>query len=198
MAGMGNRAEMARMQISLTGTDVRVGRSSGFTLIELTVALAIIVIVTGAAVISVSAGVTDAKMRSGCRMTASVLNYARSHAVTTGKTTRVAFVEGRTIEVEEQVANTTGDSSSDDSQFKILTTSAGKAEGLPDGIGVTRLVKRSGAQDENWIEFDKLGQTEPAVVELADTSNMKRYVVVDPITGRCRVETDIDEVVNGW
>ena len=190
------------MKISSTGTDPRSDEISGFTLIELLVAMAIILIVTGVALISVAAGLGDAKMRSGCRMTASVLNYARSHAVSTGNNTRVVFDNGRLIEVEENTntpSTTLSTTASEgDNGYTMLSTSAGKPQALPDGIGVTRLVKRSGTTDDNWIEFDKFGQAEPAVVELTDSDMKKRYVVVDPITGRCRIEMNVDEIIEGW
>lgn len=190
MEEMENRAGTARMQTSSTGINRRV---SGFTLIELCVALAIIVIVSGVAMVSLTGGVADAKMRSGCRMVASSLNYARSFAVSSGKKTRVVFEDGRRIVVE----TSTPDSATGEEQFTVLTTGAGKSHILPDGLGVTRLVKKSGTQDENWVEFDKSGQSEPCVVEMTGNDMKKRYVVVDPITGRCRIETDVDEVING-
>ena len=182
------------MPILLTG----INRRRGFTLIELMVVLAIMVIVSAIAVISVQPILSDAKMRSGCRMVASILNYARSHAVTTNSAARVVFVEGRSIEVDVYTDSSTSQGSSSssgstaDKELTPLTTSASHCV-LPDGVTVTQIIKPGGVGDENWLEFSGLGQVEQAVIELTTDRGQKRYVAVDQITGRCRIRTEEEQ-----
>lgn len=181
--------ETVRIQTSSTGISRRSVRGhSGFTLIELIVALAIVIIMSGIALLSMGPMLRDAKMRSSCRIVASMLNYARSRAAATNSTVRVVFNQDRSIEVD--IAN--DDPTSADA-FRQLTTPAGKHRNLTDGVAITRIVKANGVEDEAWVEFSKLGQADQTVIQLTDNSGQNRYVIVDPITGRCRVEMNVDD-----
>jgi len=153
------------------------------------VVLVIIVIMSAVVVVSVQPILRDAKMRAGCRMVASTLNYARSHAVTTNSATRVIFDQGQNVEVDISV-----DDGSGGKQLTPLTTEAGRRYSLPEGIQVTRVAKPGDAQEENGLEFSRLGQSDEAVIELTDERGQKRYVAVDPITGRCRIRTYEEEL----
>lgn len=174
------------MPMSTTG--IKPGRN-GFTIIELMVVLVIIALMTGTVVVAMGPALRDAKMRSACRIVASSLNYARSHAVTTGMTTRVVFDRGRSVEVE--VIQENPDTGTE--EIISVTTSSGRRHGFPDGVEVSGIIKTDTVEeDENWVEFTKLGQAEDAIIELTDADKQKRYVVIDPITGRCRVQTSED------
>jgi prepilin-type N-terminal cleavage/methylation domain-containing protein len=183
------------MPISSTGTNLR----RGFTLIELMVVLAIMVIVSGIAVISMQPILSDARMRSGCRMVASMLNYARSHAVTTNSPARVLFVEGKSIEIDvysdsssKSQATSSSASGTGERELTPLTTSSSHCV-LPDGVTITRISKPGGIGDENWLEFGGLGQAEQAVIELTTDHGQKRFVAVDQITGRCRIRNEEEQ-----
>ncbi len=193
------------MPILSTGTS----RHRGFTLIELMVVLAIMVIVSAVAVISVQPILADARMRSGCRMVASIINYARSHAVTTNSVARVVVVDGKSIEIDVYAdsmlqgassstaggvsqGSSTSAGGTENRALTPLTTSSSHCV-LPDGVTVTQISKPGGIGDENWLEFSGLGQAQQAVIELATDRGQKRYVAVDQITGRCRVRTEEEQ-----
>lgn len=167
----------------------------GFTIIELMVVMAIMAIMTGVVMVAMRPALRDAKMRSACRITASSLNYARSYAATTSMTTRVLFDQGRSVEVQvDQIVPTDNaqggqTDSSDNMQVKNLTTAAGRRHIFPEGIEISRVIKADTDENENFVEFTKLGEAEEAIIELTDTEGQKRYVMVDSITGRCRVQT---------
>lgn len=164
----------------------------GFTMIELMVALAITVIVSSIAILSMTSALHDAKLRSACRTTASMLNYARSRAAAMNTSLRVVFNQDQTVEI---------DSSSVDQkngvQWTLLTTSVGNRRTLPGGVAVTKLVKANGVENENWVEFSKLGQADQTLIQLTDNSGQNRYIIVDPITGRCRIEMNVDDTMFG-
>jgi len=156
----------------------------GFTLVELLVVLVIMVVISGVVTVAMGPSLRDARMRSACRMVASSLNYARSYAATSGKPARVLFYEnGRRLRVEVP-----DDTSEGGRNMRELTTSAGRRRNLPEDVVVNRIVKVGSSQGTDYIEFDKLGQAEAAVIEIIDTGGgNKMYAVVDSITGRSRV-----------
>ena len=160
----------------------------GFTTIELLVVLLIIVIMSGVAAVSMAPALRGARMRSGCRVVAAALNYARSFAVTDNVTARVVFNRGRTVQVLAVTADSSG------SQFAApLTTVAGKRQSLPDGVRISACAKTTGATQENWVDFEGSGQAEGALIEVTDRDGQKNFIEVDPITGRCAIRSYEDE-----
>jgi len=113
------------MPILSTGIPSSVPYRRGFTLIELMVALAIMMIMTGIAVVAIGPSLRDARLRSGCRMVASACNYARSRAVSTNTSARVFFDQGRTVEVDTVALVDSTDPNSG-TQAVPLTTAAGR------------------------------------------------------------------------
>lgn len=160
----------------------------GFTLIELMVVLVIIVIMSSIAVLSMQPALRDAKMRSACRMVASSLNYARSRAVATNNQIRVVFGQDQSVELQESEKDDSGNQ-----QWDLVTTSAGGRYYLPESIEVSRVSKSDNVEDENWLEFSGMGQAEDARIEMTDDKDLKKYIDVDSITGRCRIRTYDEE-----
>lgn len=156
-------------------------RKRGFTLIELMVVLAILVIISGVAVISIGPALRDAKVRSACRIVASTINYARSRAVTTNSAVRVVFDSasvGVCVPVEDSSVN----------EWRMLTTSAGKRHSLPEGVEIAGVAKTASVENGEWIEFSGSGEADGASIEVSDAAGTSKFVIVDSITGRCRVE----------
>lgn len=188
------------MRISSTGTRRQLGcltDRDGYTLMELMVTLAIIVIMSAAIMPPIQRTLRDAKMRSACRIVASTLNYARSNAVTMQVTTRVVFDQGLSVEVDVPATPATPDqgpvadrSAGGAQEWRALATPAGIRRNLPEGVVMTQVLKSSGVNDEDWLEFTKLGQADQALIVLTDQTGQNRYVGVDPITGRCRIMMD--------
>lgn len=187
---------MAWMPTSPTGTRF----SRGFSLIELMVVLAIVVIMGAVAMVSMQPVLRDSRMRSGCRMIASTLNYARSHAVTTHRPVRVVFTDEDRVEVYVYQDKT--DSGADGvsaasvgvsgKELVSLNTSAAHCT-LPEGVSVTQVSKAGGVGDENWLELGALGEVDQAIIELSDQHGEKKYVALDRITGRCQIRSDEEQ-----
>ncbi|MHB0998426.1 MAG: prepilin-type N-terminal cleavage/methylation domain-containing protein [Armatimonadota bacterium] len=165
------------MRISVTGNDLQLS-NRGFTILELLVVLVIMVMMTGIAAISIGPGIREAKMRTACRMIISALTYARSNAVSTGVISRAVFNDGKSTSVEIYEQN----------QKRTLSTSSGKVRYLPEGIEITDISKSSGG-NEDWIEFNSLGQAESAVIKVESDSGIEKYIAVDAFTGLCRMIT---------
>ncbi len=168
------------------------------------VALVIVVVMSGIAALAMGPALRDARMRAGCRMVASAINYARSHAASTNATTRVVFEDDHSVEVGvmadasdtatgSDTSGTSDDANANQQQLTVLTTAAGKHQTLPDGVRITSISKAGNVVDDNWLEFSKLGETDKALIELSDRDGQKKYVSVDPITGRCKIRSYEDE-----
>ena len=161
------------------------------------VALVIVVVMSGIAALAMGPALRDARMRAGCRMVASAINYARSHAASANTTTRVVFEDDHSVEVgvmsDASDTSGTSDDTNGDQQLTVLTTAAGKHQTLPDGVHITSISKAGNVVDDNWLEFSKLGETDKALIELSDRDGQKKYVSLDPITGRCRIRSYEDE-----
>lgn len=159
-------------------------RTTGFTMVELLVVMAIMAIVSGAVTLSLGPALQDARLRSGSRMVLGALNFARSHAVTSRNCTRVIFdMERNGIEVEELINDSEGSAT-----IKPVNTPSGRFRRLPEGIRIERLRKPDGVNDESWISFTELGQGENALVDIADSHGRRRVIAVESITGRSRIE----------
>jgi Tfp pilus assembly protein FimT len=180
-------------------------------MIELMVVLAIIVIMSGVVALAMQPALRDARIRGGCRMIASELNYARSFAVSKQSDARVVFtqssgsqgqnsaaqVERMEVDIPSQSTTPTGAADSptgsaassalnESQQWTPLTTTAGRPRNLPDGIVIAQIAKSDGTTD-NWVDFTDQGTAESVMIVVTDQDQQKRYLVVDQITGRCRI-----------
>ncbi len=156
-------------------------------MIELMVVLVIAVVMSTVVAMSMQPALQDAKMRSACRMVASSLNYARSHAAATNTRTRLVFDQNDNIETVETHVYKTDDSGTED--WQVVTTAAGKHYNLPEGITISQITKPGTEDNENWVEFTGTGQVEETRIELTDGKDQLKYVSVDPMTGRCQVRS---------
>ena len=192
---MVRKVEPALTRMLRTGTSGASRHRPGFTTIELLVVLVIVVIMSGLAALSMGPALADARMRAGCRMVASAINYARSHAASSNTTTRVVFEDDHSVEVAVVADSTTATQDTNaDQQMTVLTTAGGKHQTFPDGVRITGIAKAGNVVDENWLEFSKLGETDKTLIELSDAHDQKKYVALDPITGRCKIRNYEDEI----
>ena len=164
----------------------RTGTKRGFTTIELMVVMVIFVLMSTAVVVSMAPALSDARLRSGTRMIVSVLNYARSYAVAHQTETRVVFdrIENG-IMVEAKMRDEKGEEG-----LVPLTTSVGKYRRLPRGLELAPVEKPGTDEEEDFIGFTQIGQSERAAVVITDSKGRLRRIIVDGITGRCMVESD--------
>ncbi|MHB9023283.1 MAG: prepilin-type N-terminal cleavage/methylation domain-containing protein [Armatimonadota bacterium] len=163
----------------------------GFTLIELMVVLAIMVVMSGMVAVSLAPAMADARMRNACSMVISMMGYARSYAAARQTETRVVIAETRDgLEVRVREANEEGDE-----ELAQVLTPSGRYRSLPDGISVESVWKPSAEEEQLFCGFTPLGQTDEATITLVDKEGRRRLIHLDPITGRCKVEIDNEETM---
>jgi len=150
------------------------------------VVMIIFVLMSAVVVVSMSPALSDARLRTGTRMIVSVLNYARSYAIAHQTETRVVFdrIENG-IMVEARMKDEKGVES-----LVPLTTSVGKYRKLPNGLVLDPVEKPGTDEEEDFIGFTQVGQSERAAVVITDSKERQRRITVDGITGRCVVESD--------
>ena len=159
------------------------GTKRAFTTIELTVALAIMVVMSTLVVVSMGPALREARLRSGCRMIVSALNYARGYAVTRQTYTRVVVDEaGCGVSVEARVRD-----QNDEERLVPVTTPSGRYRRLPREVVVADVRKLGTDRDERFVGFSQLGQADNAVIRVVDVRGKQRVITVDAITGRCTV-----------
>ena len=157
----------------------------GFTIIELMVTLVIIVVMSTLVVVAMDKELSEARLRSGCRMVVSAMIYARSSAVAHRTYTQVVFDKAsNAVSVELLARDERGDQ-----RMMPLTTPSGRYRRLPRGIEIARVTKPEAEQEENYVRFSELGQAEDAVVTIQDATGKKRMITVDATTGRCAIKT---------
>ena len=162
---------------------------AGFTTIELMVVLIVMVVMSSVVVVSMGPTLSESRLRSGCRMIASALNYARSYAVTNRTYTRVLFDRAKKgVCVEAYVADQTGEG-----RMRVVTTPSGRFRRLPRGIEVAYVWKPGIDEEERQISFTQLGRSEDAVITVADERGRERAINVDAITGRCAIKVNPKE-----
>jgi len=170
------------MLTSRTGTE----RSKrGFTIIELMVTLVIIVVMSTLVVVAMDKALSEARLRSGCRMVLSAMIYARSSAVAHRTYTQVVLDRAENaVSVQSLARDERGDE-----RMTPLTTPSGRYRRLPRGVEIVRVTKPGTEEEENFVRFSDIGQAEDAVVTIQDAAGKNRTITVDAITGRCAIET---------
>jgi len=162
---------------------------AGFTTIELMVVLIVMVVMSSVVVVSMGPVLGESRLRSGCRMIASALNYARSYAITNRAYTRVLFDRAKKgVCVEAYVADRTGEG-----RMRPVTTPSGRFRRLPRGIEVAYVWKPGIDEEERQISFTQLGRSEDAVITVVDERGRERAINVDAITGRCAIKAKPEE-----
>lgn len=181
---------MARTPTSTTGNNRVVNR--GFTLLELLVAMAIMTILCGMAVAAIGPALEQARLRSGACMVISALRYARSEAVSLRTDTVVQFDRAQQrIAVLRREKTENGEET-----WEVVTTPAGHSRALPDRLTIEEITHETvstqetqAAQDEtDVITFTANGQAENATVVLREKRGGQLTILVDAITGQCRLQ----------
>jgi len=185
----------------------------GFTMLELTVVLFIMALMSGVVAISIWPAMDDARLRSSASMVIATLRYARSYAVAHHTEATVLFDTGHPSvsvlapQTDETYMGTATDSGE---TWSVITTQAGRLRSLPDGITITMtrsettdLNATAGAatdmtdgatagdsENQETITFTTLGQAEDVSITLHDAHDKQRVILVDAITGQCELLSD--------
>jgi len=147
------------------------------------VTLAITAAMVTLVVVSMGPALREAKLRSGCRIVASALNYARSYAVAHQTYTRVVFdISGRGLGVQAYERDYDGLE-----RMRPVTTPSGRHRRLPQGITIVEIRKAGIEEQEAYVDFSQIGRSEDAMITVADSAGRERSVTVDAVTGRCAV-----------
>ncbi|HUV04719.1 MAG TPA: hypothetical protein VMX94_06390 [Armatimonadota bacterium] len=162
---------------------------AGFTTIELMVVLIVMVVMSSVVVVSMGPVLRESRLRSGCRMVVSALNYARSYAITNRTYTRVLFDNAKNaVSVHAYAVEQTGEG-----LMRPVTTPSGRLRRLPRGIQIAHISKPGVEEEERWVSFTELGRSEKAAITVADEQGKVRTVSVDAITGRCAIGASLGE-----
>jgi type II secretion system protein H len=192
MAAMGKKAAKKVMPTS------RIGNRRGFTLLELMVVLAIMLIMSGVVVESIMPALNEARLRSSTSMTIAALRYARSYAVT--HRTRAAMVlntgrQGLSVQIPET-------DESGEETWRVITTPAGRYRSLPEGVTIevtrpemtdqdaTPPGTMNESENQETVTFTALGQAEDTRITLRDEHDNSRVIRVDAITGHCELVSE--------
>ncbi len=131
---------------------------SGFTLLELVLVMLIITTVLGGAAVSLRGFFVSRKAEETAVRIVSLARYARSMAVSEGRTYRLVFDgHGRSFYL---VARENG-------EFRRLRTGLGRSFSVPDEVTLELLLEDAWS-GRNYISFHPDGLTEPAAVRLTD------------------------------
>lgn len=158
-------------------------RHGAFTLIELTVVLAIIVIAYFALQPAFTGAIRSAQRRATLRRLVGLLTQARTEAVGQGRLVRVICdAQQGALWAEIQ-----GDPTADRSKFTLIRLLGSRRVLLPQGFAITELVisgmdmtKEKTAE----IYFYPDGQTDGATLALEDGEGREVMVDVAPTTGK--------------
>ena len=188
---------------------------AGFTLLELLVVLAIMVVMSAVVLTAIGPALAEARVRAGARLIVAQLRYARSLAITSRTETAVSYDSTRGgLSVLTQSADADGNIS-----WQSDTTQAGRFRTLPDEVTVADITLTDPASEvtgpvtvnpftslptvnpftsaptgnaapdasanRQLITFTALGQGEDARITLKDAQGHQRILQVDALTGRC-------------
>ncbi len=186
---------------STTGNNRR-----GFTMIELLVVLAILLIMGGIVALAIPPALCEARLRASTLAVIAQLQFARSYAVANQTEAAVEF-DGQdngsavVMDAPDRDGN---------SVWQAVTTPAGRYRSFPDGIAINSVsVNNTGdtpsglvvapvnskpesnktysRADAQYVTFSALGQAEAATIVLQDAQGAQRTLQVDALTGRCDV-----------
>jgi general secretion pathway protein H len=145
-------------------------KQSGFTLLELTVVLALLALLTGLVLPGLQRAVKKERDRANLRQLTTALRLARSQAATTHQRVRV-FLDKETGRYWLEGSNRRG----------ILT-------GMR--LGDTRLVWQDQDRRQGYIAFYGDGSSSGGKVTLADAAGRNYTLEVEIITGKVTLKSD--------
>lgn len=144
-------------------------RDRGFTLIEMTVVIAIIAVAMGVVVPMIDAGITSREVRRAARQIASTMHHLRTEAVSLGKPMAMQ------IDVDERTIETVG---------------GGRWAALTDRARIESVAAEPVDTGRYQIRFFPNGSNTGAAVVLASSADRTRNrlrVELDPLIGTVRV-----------
>ena len=191
-----------RIGNGLAGLNGRKNRRAGFTLIELTVGLIVIGIMTALIIPEVKSSYQDALLRASARKLVNVLSLAYSRAVTSSQLHRVR-IDGATRKyaLEKPVRDGQGEtgfvavgdvSGSEGEIDKRISVIIHKGSGPGDEDEADRDTNgdrenQRGPGRNDVIQFFPDGTADAAEVLLRDPEGFQLRLQVNPITGRVRI-----------
>ncbi len=207
---MGKKAALVLMPISRTGNKRRAG-TRGFTMLELLVVMAVMLIFSGVVAMTITPAVRNARLRASTLTVIAQLQFARSYAVANQTDAAVQFdPQQNGVAVVMNAQNTTHGSTPNDTPddaldtggaltWQVVTTPAGRFRKFPDGItinavnvGTTVGAPTTTGTSSQYITFSALGQGQEASVILQDDQGIQRIIQVDALTGRCDIVNNED------
>lgn len=157
-------------------------RQFGFTLVELTIVMAILAIVFFAVSPSFEGLVRGARQRAALREVVSLLTYARTEAVSRGRLVRVSCQPDEGIFwMEAQV-----DPQGNRSQFALLRVLGRSQVVVPDPMRVAGVIVSGRPVDPGTVEvyFYPDGRTDGLALTLADDTGKETLIELSSATGK--------------
>lgn len=185
-------------------------KQSGFTLLEILVVIALIALAS-TIIVGNMGDVIRTTSESFARQAATLIRSARDHALLSGKLVRIRFdLDEQTYWVEDGKASNLLLSEEEERAlkekldqkewkaheraqgFRLVRDLNEKKQVVPNGLRIDRIVSprykepfEKGIVD---IYFWPHGFSEAAVIQLRDSQNIERSLVIHPITGKTKIE----------
>jgi type II secretion system protein H len=177
---------------------MRVRRSHcprGFTLVELLIVLALISILTGLVVAEMRGTHEEALLRSSGRKLIGVLGWSASQAVTTGLSHTVLIDAARHRFAVRAAAAVSGENpriveeGALDERIQVeVREPAREADPSEEAEEAPKVKEQTEGESMGEIRFHADGTAEPREVSLRDRAGTTIVLLINPITGRVRLE----------
>ncbi len=172
-------------------------KRNGFTLIELTVVIAVIGILTTMAVTSFGGSYRSASLKESARGLAATARYAQHYAVMRQRTCRLVLTDDQSDDppgYQVQVQSTDPD---DDTAFLVLRGGPAKPASLPKNIRFGDVVIDSAdAGESRAVLFRPTGDADAAAIQVTDGARTWS-ILIEPNTGRVElVEQAVTQTPN--
>lgn len=182
--------------------------ATGFTLIELLVVMVLMVLFIGMIIPSLASFYAESCLRSGLRRLLAQCQYARDQAVSRNLAVRVNWdvEEGTHYITVERPAEETFSASGGfwggsgvyfppsanmgltDPEFVPEQTDLGGVQALPRGVAYAGILTRESDPEKiTYVTFTPDGRAEDLAILLENARGTRRALVIDGLTGRCRV-----------